>query len=57
MDEQAKHVVDILSAASVIALLVGWIPAVSGLLTIIWVAIRIWETDTVREIREYFRKK
>ena len=49
-DEHAKSVLDALSLGTVIGAIVGWLPAIAALFTIIWTAIRIWETDTVQKI-------
>jgi len=38
------------SILTVIGTLVEFLPAVSALLSIVWVAIRIYETDTVKRL-------
>lgn len=48
ISESAKHVVDALSVVTVLGTLVEILPSVAALFTIIWTAIRIWETDTVK---------
>ena len=48
--ETAKHVVDALSVATVVGTLVQLLPAVAALFTIVWTAIRIYETDTVQRL-------
>lgn len=48
LPDGAKHGIDALSIAALIASLIDWLPAVASLLTIVWTAIRIWETDTVQ---------
>lgn len=48
MDETTKHVVDGLSVATVLGALTQWLPPLAALFTIIWTAIRIWETKTVQ---------
>lgn len=45
-----KHVVDVLSVATVIGTLVNVLPAVAAIFTIIWTGIRIYETDTVQKL-------
>ena len=59
MDEQnqetLKHVIDGASILTVIGTLVEFLPAVSAVLSIVWVAIRIYETDTVKKLTN--RKK
>ena len=47
--ENAKYIIDALSVATVIGTLVEMLPSVAAIFTIIWTAIRIWETDTVQK--------
>ena len=49
-DEGLKQVADTVSVATGVGALAGVLPAVSALLTIVWMSIRIWETDTVQRI-------
>ena len=53
--ETLKHVIDGASILTVIGTLVEFLPAVSAVLSIVWVAIRIYETDTVKKLMN--RKK
>jgi hypothetical protein len=53
--ETFKHILDGASIITVIGTLVEFLPAVSAILSIVWVAIRIWETDTVQKL--VYRKK
>jgi len=46
--EIGKQFLDGLSIFTVVATLVEMLPAVSALLSIVWVSIRIWETKTVQ---------
>jgi len=46
--EIGKQFLDGLSIFTVVATLVEMLPAVSALLSIVWVSIRIWETRTVQ---------
>jgi hypothetical protein len=46
--EDAKYIIDGLSIATVIGTLVDMLPSVAALFTIVWTAIRIWETETVK---------
>jgi hypothetical protein len=41
---------DVASVAIVVATIAEWLPAVAALLTIVWTAIRIWETRTVQAL-------
>jgi len=53
--ETLKHVIDGASILTVIGTLVEFLPAVSAVLSIVWVAIRIYETETVKKLTN--RKK
>lgn len=48
--ETAKHVVDALSLVTVIGTLVEMLPAIAALFSIVWTAIRIYETETVQKM-------
>ena len=46
--ENTKYVIDALSLATVLGTIMNWLPAVAAVFTIIWTAIRIYETKTVQ---------
>ena len=48
MDEGIKHIVDALSLVTVLGTLIDMLPSIAALFTIVWTAIRIYETDTVQ---------
>jgi hypothetical protein len=48
--ETLKHILDGASLLTVIGTLVEFLPAVSALLSIVWVAIRIYETETMKKL-------
>ncbi len=48
IDEHTKHLIDGVSVATVMGTLMSWLPSVAALFTIIWTAIRIYETKTVQ---------
>ena len=50
MEEPTKQVVDVISFGTVIGTVSAILPPLSALFTIVWVGIRIWETDTVQEL-------
>jgi hypothetical protein len=50
VNETLKHAVDGVSVGTVIATLAGWLPELSAFLSIVWVAIRIWETETLKKL-------
>ncbi len=49
-DEQVKAVGDAISILTVVGTLAELLPAIAAILTIIWTAIRIWETDTMQRM-------
>jgi len=50
----AKYVIDALSFVTVLGTIVKMLPAVAAVFTIVWTAIRIYETKTVQN---FLRKK
>jgi hypothetical protein len=48
LPESAKYGIDGISAMTAVASLAQLLPALASLLTIVWMAIRIWETPTVQ---------
>ena len=46
--ETTKHIVDALSVVTVLGTLVEMLPSIAALFTIVWTAIRIYETKTVQ---------
>lgn len=47
-EDAVKHTVDALSIVTVVGTLVDMLPSIAAIFTIIWTAIRIYETDTVQ---------
>ena len=50
IEEPTKQVVDVISLGTVIGTVSTILPPLSALFTIVWIGIRIWETDTVQEV-------
>jgi hypothetical protein len=48
INEHTKHVIDGASIATVLGTLANILPAMAALFTVIWTAIRIYETKTVQ---------
>lgn len=48
--EDIKQVLDTASIGTMIAAIVGWLPHISALLTVVWMALRIYETKTVQRL-------
>ncbi len=52
MDEHSNtltHIADAASVGIVVATIAQWLPAIAALMSIIWTAIRIYETKTVQK--------
>ena len=49
-DEHIKQVGDAVSILTVVGTLAELLPAIAAILTIMWTAIRIWETDTIQRM-------
>jgi hypothetical protein len=50
LGDAVKPAIDTLSLGTVVATFVGWLPDISVFLSIIWVSIRIYETETVQKL-------
>ena len=50
MDESMKHALDGVSLIATLGSLIEMLPTISALLSIVWVSIRIYETDTVQRL-------
>ena len=48
MDEASKHIIDFASVITVLGTLADMLPAIAAIFTIVWTAIRIYETKTVQ---------
>lgn len=47
--EAVKQAVDAASVVTVVGTLMDVLPAIAAIFTIVWTAIRIWETKTVQD--------
>jgi len=50
MTNEAKEAVDVLAASTGVMSLAAWLPPVASVFTIIWLGIRIYESETVQKI-------
>jgi hypothetical protein len=50
MDESTKDMLDVAAASTAVLSLAAWLPPTASLLTIVWLGIRIYESDTVQGI-------
>ena len=57
MIESTKEVLDVAAASTAVASLAAWLPPTASILTIIWLGIRIYESDTVQKLLKGTNKK
>lgn len=48
---------DVAAASVTVATILQWLPALAALFTIIWTAIRIWESATIQKLVVRLRRK
>jgi len=48
LDESTKYLLDGVSLIATLGSLIEMLPTISALLSIVWVSIRIYETDTIQ---------
>jgi|TARA_X000001382_G_scaffold107461_1_gene83148 hypothetical protein len=57
LDEQSKDTLDVLAASTGIFSLAAWLPPTASLFTIVWLGIRIYESETVQKIVQSRKNK
>jgi hypothetical protein len=57
MIETTKEVVDVAAASTGILSLAAWLPPVASVFTIVWLGIRIYESNTVQSLVHGTNKK
>jgi len=50
MNEETKQAVDVFAASTGVMSMAAWLPPIASIFTIIWLGIRIYESDTVQKI-------
>ena len=50
MQQEVKSIADAVAVSGGVASLAGWLPDAAALVTIIWLSIRIFESDTIQGI-------
>jgi hypothetical protein len=48
MVEETKEMLDVAAASTAIMSMAAWLPPTASLFTIIWLGIRIYESDTIQ---------
>lgn len=57
MVEETKEMLDVAAASTAILSMAAWLPPTASILTIVWLGIRIFESDTVQRIFNGIDKK
>jgi|TARA_B100000902_G_scaffold338811_1_gene340599 hypothetical protein len=50
MDQETKTAIDVVAVSATTGSVLGWLPPLAAALTIVWTLIRIYETDTIKEL-------
>jgi len=50
MNEETKQVIDITAGGVTLGAYFSWIPEATALASLVWVLLRIYETETVRKL-------
>jgi hypothetical protein len=50
MLDETKDVIDVAAASTALLTLAAWLPPTASILTIIWMILRIYESDTVQNL-------
>jgi hypothetical protein len=50
MTQEGKQVLDLAAASTGIMSVAAWLPPIASLFTIVWLGIRIYESDTVQKL-------
>jgi hypothetical protein len=50
VEESVKETIDIVAASTGLLSLVAWLPPTASLFTIVWLGIRIYESDTIQKL-------
>jgi len=57
MDASTKDALDVAAASTAVMSLAAWLPPTASVLTIVWLGIRIYESDTVQKLVHGKQKK
>jgi len=57
MVESTKEMLDVAAASTAVMSMAAWLPPTASILTIIWLGIRIYESDTVQSVFNGTKKK
>jgi hypothetical protein len=54
--ESIKPIIDAVAVTTTASALVGWLPPIVAILTLVWTVIRIYETETVQKFVQKRKK-
>ena len=54
--ESIKPIIDAVAVTTTASALVGWLPPIVAILTLVWTVIRIYETETVQRFVQRIKK-
>ena len=57
LPEQEKYAIDVVAGVGTGAAWLGWLPDIVAVATLVWVLIRIWETETAKSLFRKLRGK
>lgn len=57
MVESTKEMLDVAAASTAVMSMAAWLPPTASILTIVWLGIRIYESDTVQSIVKGTKKQ
>ena len=57
MVEETKEMLDVAAASTAVLSMAAWLPPTASILTIVWLGIRIYESDTVQSIVKGTKKQ
>jgi len=57
MVEDTKEMLDVAAASTAVLSMASWLPPTASILTIVWLGIRIYESDTVQSIVKGTKKQ
>ncbi len=50
MTQEGKQILDLAAASTGVMSVAAWLPPIASLFTIIWLGLRIYESDTVQKL-------
>ncbi len=50
MTEESKQAIDVIAASTGVMSVAAWLPPLASIFTIIWLGIRIYESETVQKL-------